>query len=161
MGEASLNDLLTCNADYLFGRLPKAAYDVAKTSRSLGLKALPLPTKGCSLDARFMEAVFSYKHAGQAAGLGRIGWNSLLITPGFGPKVRTSAYFIETELEPTNTDMTIECDTCGICLDNYLAGALAKPKADEQYTMNKFACWSFLNASGGCFECMRLCPAGR
>ena len=161
MGTASTNDLLARNADFLSGRLTKAAYDVTKAFRDSGLKALPLPAVGCPSDTRYLKAVFSYKHAGQAAGLGKIGWHSLLITPGFGPRVRLSCCLTEAELEPTNTNMTIECDSCGICLDNCPAGALSNPQASEQYAINKFACSSFYNASGGCAECMRLCPAGR
>ncbi len=160
MGAASMNDLYNRNADFLNGRLTKAAYDVAKASRSIGLKALPLPAAGCPLDGRFLEAVFSYKHACQAAGLGKIGWHSLLITPGFGPRVRLSCCLTEAALEPTSTNMTIQCESCGICLENCPAGALAKPQASEQYAINKFACSSFRTASGGCAECMRVCPAG-
>jgi len=161
-GEASLNDLLVSDANYLAGRLTNTAYDCAKASRSSGMKALPLPSSGCPLDARFLEAIFSYKHAGQAAGLGNIGWNTLLIAPGFGPRIRLSACLTEAELEPTNTvDLQLKCDSCGVCLDKCPAGALSKPGAGEQYAINKFACSSFRNASGACSECMRVCPAGR
>jgi len=161
MGTASMGDLLARNTDFLSSRLTKAAYDVAKASRSAGLKALPLPATGCPLDERFLEAVFSYKHAGQIAGLGKMGWHSLLITPDFGPRVRLSCCLTEAELEPTKTESTLQCESCGICLDNCPAGALAKPQAGELYTINKFACCSFRNASGGCAECMRVCPEGR
>jgi len=161
MGAASTNDLLDRNAEFLSGRLTKAAYDIAKSFRGIGLKALPLPAAGCPMDTRFIEAVFSYKHAGQAAGLGKIGWHSLLITSGFGPRVRLSCCLIEAALSPTNTDITIDCDSCAICLESCPAGALTKPQAGEQYAINKFACSSFRNASGGCSECMRLCPLGR
>jgi len=160
-GAASLNDLLDSNAEFLSGRLTRAAYDTAEAFHSIGLKALPLPARGCPMDARFLEAVFSYKHAGQAAGLGKLGWHSLLITPDFGSRVRLSCCLSEATLEPTNTNMTIECDSCGICLDSCPARALAKPRSGEQYAINKFACSSFRNASGGCAECMRLCPVGR
>jgi len=159
-GAASLNDLLESNAEFLSGRLTRAAYDTARAFHSIGLKALPLPARGCPMDARFLEAVFSYKHAGQAAGLGKLGWHSLLITPDFGSRVRLSCCLSEAELEPTNADITIECDSCGICLDCCPAGALTKPQSGEQYSINKFACNSFRNASGGCSECMRLCPMG-
>jgi len=160
MGAASTNDLLDRNADFLSGQLTEAAYDVARASRSIGLKALPLPAGGCPLDTRFLEAVFSYKHAGQAAGLGKIGWHSLLITPDFGSRVRLSCCLTEAPLEPTKTNLTVECDSCGICLEGCPAGALAEPQAGEQYAVNKFACSSFRSASGGCSECMRLCPVG-
>jgi len=59
MGQASLNDLLDRHADFLSGRLTKAAYDVAKVSHRYNLKALPLPAAGCPLDTRYLEAVFS------------------------------------------------------------------------------------------------------
>ena len=49
MGVASLNDLLDRNADFLNGRLTKAAYNLAKASRSMGLKALPLPATLASI----------------------------------------------------------------------------------------------------------------
>lgn len=160
MGVASTNDLLARHADFLNGRLTKAAYDISKASHSNRLKALPLPAAGCPQDMRFLRAVFSYKHAGQSAGLGKIGWHSLLITPSFGPRVRLACCLTEAEFEPTYTKMTIECDNCGICLENCPAGALAKPQDGELYSINKFACSSFRNASGGCYECMRLCPLG-
>ncbi|MFC1939078.1 hypothetical protein ACFLXO_00115 [Chloroflexota bacterium] len=161
MGEASLNDLLGRHADYLSGRLTGAAYDVAKASRRAGLKALPLPAAGCPMDRRFFEAVFSYKHAGQAAGLGKLGWHSLLITPDFGSRVRLSCCLTEVALEPTRAGSAVECDGCAICLNGCPSGALAEPQAGEQYAINKFACSSFRSASGGCIECMRLCPIGR
>jgi epoxyqueuosine reductase len=162
MGAASMHNLFAQDADFLYARLTKAAYDMAKVSHRIGMKALPLPARGCPLDGRFLEAVFSYKHAAQAAGLGKIGWHSLLIAPGFGPRVRLSCCLTEAALEPTTAvDKTLECDSCQICLNKCPAGALSEPQAGEQYAINKFACTTFYNASGGCAECMRLCPVGR
>ena len=162
MGAVSMNNLFVQDADFLYGRLTKAAYDVAKASHRIGLKALPLPARGCPLDGRFLEAVFSYKHAAQATGLGKIGWNSLLITPDFGPRVRLSCCLTEAALEPTTSvNETFECNSCRLCLRNCPADALTKPRDAKQYAINKFACTTFLDASGGCAECMRLCPAGR
>jgi len=160
-GAASLNDLLDRHAEYISGRLTKAAYDIAKAFHQSGRKALPLPAAGCPTDGRFQEAVFSYKHAGEAAGLGKMGWHSLLITPAFGPRARLACCLTEAELEPTDTDFTVECASCGICLEICPAKALSEPKAGEQYAINKYACCAFRGAAGGCSECMRLCPRGR
>ena len=160
MGAASLNDLYTSHTDYINGRLTKTAYDAARASRSAGLKALPFPARGCPLDARFLEAVISYKHAGQAAGLGKIGWNGLLIAPDLGPRVRLSVCVTEAELQPTSAvNMTFDCDKCRLCIENCPAKAIAEPPSGEQYAVNKFACSTFLTASGLCAECMRVCPA--
>jgi epoxyqueuosine reductase len=159
-GAASLHDLYLSNAAYLNGRLTETAYDMAKAFRSAGLRALPLPAGDCPLDARFLEAVFSYKHAGEAAGLGKIGWHSLLIAPGFGPRVRLSACLTDAELEPTTRpDMRFKCDSCRRCLEICPAGAIAEPQPGEQYAINKFACSAFITASFACSECMRVCPA--
>jgi len=160
-GAASLNDLLARHTEYITSRLTKAAYDITKEFRQRGLKALPLPAAGCPYDVRFLEAVFSYKHAGEAAGLGRMGWHSLLITPGFGPRVRLACCLTEGEIEPTSLDYDAECAGCGICVEICPAKAISEPKAGEQYAINKYACCSFYSAAGGCSECMKLCPRGR
>lgn len=161
MGAASLNELLTRHNDYLAGRLNRAIYDVVKASRRNGLKALPLPTAGCPTDGRFLEAIISYKHAAQTAALGYIGHSSLLITPDFGPRVRLTCCLTEAKLKPTDHEVSpvTECQSCSICIDNCPSGALTQPAADEPCAINRFACSSFLNASGGCCECLRLCPA--
>ena len=162
MGAASLNELLTQHNDYLAGRLDRAIYDVVRASRRNGLKALPLPATDCPTDDRFLEAIISYKHAAQAAGLGYIGQSGLLITPGFGPRVRLACCLTEAELEPTDNQVppVTECQSCSVCIDNCPSGAITQPKAGEPCAINRFACSSFLNASGGCSECLRLCPAG-
>ena len=161
VGAPSMNDLLNAEANHSNSQLNKAAFDFAKACRNLGLKALTLPAAGCPLDNRFLDAVFSYKHAGQAAGLGKMGWHSLLITPDFGPRVRMAVCLTQAELEPTKTEFALQCESCGICLDNCPAGALAVPESDQQYAINKFACCTYRSASGGCSECMRVCPEGR
>lgn len=162
MGAASLNDLFVSDANYLYGRLTKAAYDVAKASHRGGMKALPLPATGCPLDTRFLEAVFSYKHAAQAAGVGKIGWNSLLIARGSGPRIRLSACLTEAELEPTDpVELDLKCESCGMCLEKCPAGALTEPQPDAQYAINKYACSAYRTGSGACSECMRVCPVGK
>lgn len=160
-GAASLNDLLDRHQEYISSRLTKAAYDITRSFHQRGMKALPLPAAGCPMDGRFQEAVFSYKHAGQAAGLGKIGWHSLLITPGFGPRVRLACCLTEAELEPTSLNYDTECAGCGICLEICPAKAFQEPKAGAQYAINKYACCAYRGAAGGCSECMKLCPRGR
>ena len=160
-GALSLNDLVNNHTDYVNGLSTKAANDVARASRRAGLKAIPLPARGCPLDARFLEAVLSYKQAAQSAGLGYIGRSGLLITPEFGPRVRLAVCLTEAVLKPTIAEYDNECLSCHICIDSCPSGALAEPSGGEPYTINKFACQSFRNASGGCSECMRICPAGQ
>lgn len=158
MGSANMNDLLKRHTDYLGGRLTKAAYDVARASRQAGLKALPLPSQGPAVDARFFNAVLSYKHAAEAAGLGTIGMSSLLVTPEFGPRVRLSVCLTEAVLEPTPVPAESACLFCNVCVSKCPSGALGWPESGETYTINKFACRAYVDASGGCSECVRQCP---
>ncbi|MDD5127003.1 MAG: hypothetical protein PHR43_02735 [Dehalococcoidales bacterium] len=161
-GAASLNDLLDRHMDFLNSRATKAAHDVARVSHELGFKALPLPAFGCPGDARFLDAVLSYKHAAEAAGLGTIGWNSLLITPEFGPRVRLACCLTEAALEPTaGQKMTDVCTMCGVCIKKCPSKSLAKPGKGETYRMNKYSCLTFRSAAGGCAECVKVCPVGR
>ena len=161
-GQASMNDLYTVHLDYINGRLTKAAYDIAKACRSNGMKALPLSARGCPTDARFMQAVLSYKHSAQAVGLGYIGRNSLLLTYDFGPRVRLSCCLTEAKFKPLEKKaVTNICTDCNICIKGCPAGALQMPAKGEAYSINKFACASFRYAAGGCAECVRLCPAAK
>jgi len=160
-GAASLNDLLDRHTEFVSSRVTKATYDFAKASRKAGFKALPLPSAGCPMDTRFLDAIFSYKHAGEAAGLGKIGWSSLLITPEFGARVRLGTCLTQAELEPTPVKtVELDCADCGDCIKACLAGALSKPRKGEPYAINKYACSAFRVSGGGCSECLRVCPAG-
>ncbi len=158
VGEAALRDILAPHLQYIDGRLARAVYDAAQASRRQGLKALPLPGAGCPVDPRFLAAVFSFKHAAQAAGLGVLGKSSLLITPQFGPRVRLACALTEAKLDPTPVKAESPCVECGKCLEACPAGALTEPASGEAYAINKFACSSFRVASGACSECMKICP---
>ncbi len=157
-GAANPNDLLERHLEYVRGRLARAVYDVANASRKAGLKALPLPARGPAVDTRLLEAIISYKHAAEAAGLGRIGMSSLLITREFGPRVRLAVCPTEAKLEPTPV---IDADIrryCNICVLKCPSGPLAYPARGERYSINKFACRDYFNAAKGCSECMKQCP---
>jgi len=160
-GAASTTDLLNTDAQYLYGRLMRAAYDFTRAMRDAGYSTLPLPAKDCPTDDRFMQAIFSYKHAAQAAGLGKLGWHSLLITPEYGPRVRLGVCLTEAELEPAGESKVVfNCEPCRKCIDICPAGAIKEPASGEPYRIDKFACNAYRSASGGCSECMRVCPPG-
>ena len=160
-GAASTTDLLNTDGAHLSGRLTWAAYDFARAMRDAGYSTLPLPSEDCPTDDRFMMAVFSYKHAAQAAGLGRLGWHSLLITPEFGPRARLGVCLTEAELESGDeSKVAFNCERCRKCIDICPAGAIKEPSPGEPYRIDKFACNGYRTAAGGCSECMRVCPPG-
>jgi epoxyqueuosine reductase len=158
MGTANLNNLYIHHNDYLAGRLNKAAYDVARASRKAGLRALPLPSRNVPTDCRTLESIISYRHAAEAAGLGQIGMSSLLVTLKYGPRVRLGLCLTEASLKSTARDISGICRSCNICVSKCPAHALDWPENDERYVINKFACLEYLEAAGGCSECMKQCP---
>jgi epoxyqueuosine reductase len=158
-GTPNLNDLLTRHVDYLRGRMNRAIYDIALASHKAGLKALPLPGQGPSVDGRYLEAVISYKHAAEAAGLGSIGMSSLLVTEKYGPRVQFAVCLTEAVLKSTASSSPQQnCRYCNVCVGKCPAHALGRPVKGEAYAINKFACRSYVEAAGGCSECMRVCP---
>jgi epoxyqueuosine reductase len=157
-GTANLNNLLTRHVESLRGQLNRAAYEIARESHRSGLKALPLPGYGPAVDSRFLQAVISYKHAAEAAGLGRIGMSSLLVTHKFGPRVSLTLCLTEAVLESTANNEAAACHYCNVCVLKCPAQALSRPEKDEPYKFNKFACRTYIEASGGCSECQRVCP---
>ena len=161
MGEVSANDLYPPHLDYLNGRLNRAIYDLAKVYRGAGYRALPLPSLGTPNDARFMRGILSFKHAGEYAGLGKIGRSSLLITPQFGPRARLACLLTNAEMPSTRRAIENPCASCpDLCVANCPAGALAAPAAGQPYAINKFACSTFRQAAGLCATCVSVCLAG-
>ena len=158
MGSANLNDLYRRHTDILAGRLTGAVYNVARESHKAGFKAMPLPAEGPCVDGRFLEAVISYKHAAEAAGLGKIGMSSLLVTHQYGPRVRLALCLTEASLKSTANDEPGACRYCNICVAKCPAHALGRPEKGEPYAFNRFACRTYVDAAGGCSECMRVCP---
>lgn len=161
MGEGSPRDMLPPHQDYVNSRLTKSAYDLSKAIRRQGLKALPMPAANYPTDQRHLFSVLSYKHVAEAAGLGAMGWHSLLVTQQFGPRVRLACVLTEAELPPTGKRVDDLCEGCGRCIEACPAHALKEPKAGDAYAINKFACGVFRAASGPCSECMKVCPVGR
>jgi epoxyqueuosine reductase len=158
VGVAAARDLYTPHVDYLSGRMHRGLYAVAKLLRAEGYHTIPLPSQGTPTDARFQRGILSFKHAAEYAGLGRIGRSSLLVTEGFGPRVRLACLLTDAPLPSTRREVPNPCADCGgACIQRCPAGALADPPPGVPYTINKFACASFRGAAGACSSCMAEC----
>jgi epoxyqueuosine reductase len=156
-GEAERGELLGSHTDYLNGRLNRAVHDFCNFLKQEGYRSLPLLSVGPT-DRRFLTSFFSYKHAAQAAGLGKIGCHSLLITPEFGPRVRLACLLTEASLEASrHTNRRNYCIHCNACIQECPAQALHAPKQMEPYSINKFACGTYRQAGLTCAVCMKVC----
>ena len=100
IGEIALRDLFSRNIEIINARIDWEAHKIVKKLHTLGYSALCLPAGGAPLESRFLEGAFSYKHAAHAAGLGVIGWHSMLITPEYGTRVRLAVILTNAQLKP-------------------------------------------------------------
>ena len=106
------------------------------------------------------RSIVSAKHCAAAAGLGRIGKNTLLVTPEYGNMVWLNAVLTDAALEPDEILTGNPCDeSCSICMDNCPVNAIGNPE------MNQGACFAHaFKADEGiefkikCHKCRTLCP---
>ena len=128
-----------------------------------GVAAVPTgtisPTRFDEKTGRWRGAV-SAKHSAVAAGLGRIGKNTLLITPEYGNMVWLNVILTDAELEPDGMLTGSPCeDDCSLCVDNCPAGALGESAMDQN------ACFAHAFRTGAneeftikCHICRSVCP---
>ncbi|MFC1912435.1 hypothetical protein ACFLXG_04705 [Chloroflexota bacterium] len=162
VGEIQLRNLAKYNMELVNGKLNWEAYKIVKELHKHNFKGVLLPAGSDPFDGRFLGGVISYKHAGQAAGLGVLGWHSMLLTPEYGARVRLATIISNAPLKPT-TILNVKdtpCSKCGgICIKICPVKAIKKPKGDETYNIDKYTCNAYCSASGGCAECLKVCPA--
>lgn len=163
VGEMALRDLYNRNSEIIGGHLDWEAYKMVKRLHRQGFKGLPLPACGSPYEARFLESPLSYGHAAQAAGLGVLGWHSMLITPEYGPRVRLACVITDALLKPSAPSSDeLPCAKCdGACIKICPVTAITKPQGSETCSIDKYACSTYLNASGNCAQCLKVCPVGK
>jgi epoxyqueuosine reductase len=108
-----------------------------------------------------------YPPMAQAAGLGWMGLNGIIITPEHGPRVRLAAVFTSIENLPFNegndhTWVESFCDSCRMCIKQCPPQALfGEPVLHDNgrltYIENKL-CFPYFSENYGCSVCVRVCP---
>jgi len=163
MGELVMRDLFTRNADIVNGHLDWESYKLVKDLHKLGYKGIPLTAGDAPFDSRYLEGMLSYKEAAVIAGMGITGWNTMVLTPEFGARVRLSCVVTDASLNSTTS--TLEYTPCidckGACVKICPVKALKQPGEGETYSIDKYLCNTYLVSSGGCSECLRVCPADK
>jgi epoxyqueuosine reductase len=163
MGELVMRDLFSRNADIVNGDLDWEAYKLVKGLHKLGYSGIPLTAGDAPFDTRFLEGMLSYKSSAVLAGMGVIGWNTMLLTPEFGARVRLSCIVTDASLEKTSSSEDyLPCFDCkGACVKVCPVQALKQPGEGEVCSIDKYLCNTYLASSGGCAECLRVCPADK
>lgn len=163
MGELVMRDLFTRNADIVNGHLDWESYKLVKEFHKLGYSGIPLTAGDAPFDTRFLEGMLSYKDAALIAGMGVIGWNTMLLTPEFGARVRLSCVVTNASFDGTTSISDYyPCTDCkGACVKVCPVQALKQPGEGEVCNIDKYLCNTYLASSGGCSECLRICPADK
>ena len=159
----------TVMKDTCFRTLDEAACKISIFIEDIkGAKALPIPADDpyCYWDAKEQRGMgdLSHRHAAEAAGLGRLGKNSLLITPQFGNLVYLTSILTNLELQPDPVITEELCiPGCRKCLDACPMGALPGNKTVIQKLCRQ-NCTTQLPRGfevDNCWECRRACPVGK
>jgi len=106
------------------------------------------------------RSIVSAKHCAVLAGLGRIGKNSLVITPEYGNMVWLSAILIDAQLEPDKLLTGDPCPVdCSLCIDNCPVGALGNPEINQKACLSHaFHFDKVGELTIQCHKCRTTCP---
>jgi epoxyqueuosine reductase len=96
--------------------LNQCAFRITKLLEEQRLVAMPIPASPPTDYMRLM-GVFSNRHAAVASGLGNFGWQSVLLTPQFGPRLRLTSIVTNAEIEadPLFSETLCRGEKCRIC----------------------------------------------
>ncbi|MDI7260267.1 MAG: hypothetical protein QME90_10135 [Thermodesulfobacteriota bacterium] len=97
--------------------LNQCAFKIAKLLEEKKFIAVPIPSSPPAEYRRLM-GVFSNRHAAVASGLGNFGWQSLLLTPQFGPRLRLGSVITNAEIkeDPLLTESLCKGENCMVCV---------------------------------------------
>jgi len=147
----------------LFVALDNCAYELSCFIEKRGGRALAIPadTPYLSWDTekQYGRGDLSHKHAAALAGLGQLGRNSLLITPGYGNRVNLTSIVTSLPLRGDSLFKEELCIGCNLCIRSCPAKAIRRGKVIQK-ECRKF---HMMTTSRGfklfaCWECRRVCP---
>ena len=169
---------LDCQAysqDFTNHQVLHQAYRLSRFLERHGWQAFPIVASVCVWPYRRKEdgvaGRISLRHAGELAGLGRIGRNAILVTPEFGPRIQLGAVLTDAALPGDPVLSEAPCTDCGRCVEACPAGALREPRPGCVYEpTDQDACMAFRREHGGasplgyrnqCALCRAVCPVGQ
>jgi epoxyqueuosine reductase len=96
--------------------------------QDLGYEAIPIPASQL-VDWQTQRGHLSHKHVAQAAGIGWIGRNNLLVHERYGARIRLLTVLTDLPLR-VNTSPVRDCGSCRACLSVCPAGAIKERRED-------------------------------
>jgi epoxyqueuosine reductase len=153
--------------EVVHAQLDFAAARAALLLEDSGGRATPVPADEpyahWEADRQYGRGDLSHKHAAQAAGLGRLGKNSLLITPQFGNRVHLVSVVTDIEL-PFDPMLDWEpCPKgCKVCQKACPVGAIGENQQVDQALCRLKVTERLPRGTviETCRLCRKVCPAG-
>ena len=148
--------------------LDQMAFRLAAWLNDRGHAAIYLTRDGYgNLDILRRKPVASFSHAwaGRYAGLGTIGLSHMLLTPGFGSRVRLVSVFTSAALPGDPLVKKELCNQCGLCARLCPVQAFTRGKGRRIADMRKDPCTErhIQLRRDNCFPCgicAKVCPVG-
>ena len=129
-------------------------------------KAIPVPSdepyRHWDAERSYGRGDLSHKHAAQAAGLGKLGKNSLLIAPRFGNRVHLVSVVTDIALAPDPVMDWEPCpERCTLCMRACPAGAIGEGQRVDQALCRSVMIQRLPRGTvvEGCWACRQVCPA--
>jgi epoxyqueuosine reductase len=151
--------------DTVHAQLDLLAYQVALFLETEGGRAVPVPSdepyRHWEAEKSYGRGDLSHKHAAQAAGLGKLGKSSMLITPEFGNRVHLVSVVTDVGLEPDPVLDWEPCPAgCTLCLRACPAGAIGEGSRVNQalcrpVVMERLPKGTIIES---CWACRSACP---
>lgn len=153
--------------EIVHAQLDLLASQVALFLEAEGGESIPVPSdepyRHWEAERSYGRGDLSHKHAAQAAGLGRLGKNSLLIAPQFGNRVHLVSVVTDVDLAPDPMLDWEPCpEGCTLCVQACPAGAIGEGQRVDQALCRPVAMERLPKGTiiESCRACRRVCPAG-
>lgn len=135
--------------DIINALLERVCLVLANTLEAEGFPSLYFPAtygaayKSAQEMAREGEGMFSMRHAAVRAGLGEFGLNNVVVTPGFGPRMRFGAVITAASLEasPLLEKKACRGEECMLCIKKCVTGALTAGNPQLPGPVNPQGVW--------------------
>jgi len=150
----------------LVEQLDNISIELTFNIESQGYKAIPIPSdepyEYWDSENKLGKGILSLKHSAQAAGIGTIGKNTLLINEKYGNRLYLGAVITNAELTVDDLASNICPENCKICLNACPQSALDGVTVNQKKCRE--ICASITDGGGfvySCNICRKVCPFAR
>jgi epoxyqueuosine reductase len=128
--ESPREEVVTCSNLALYQELDRISYTLGCFLEQRGYRAATIPAYSpveMTAETKGFVGVVSLRHVAQAAGLGTLGKNNLLVTRDFGPRVRLGGVVTTAGLDSDDSSSEDFCVDCEACIAACPVDAISEP----------------------------------